>query len=85
MPMGLGAVSQPEGALISVEAEGQERIAVVYEYGETPPEITITQTNGHTQTVCANGVAIAIVACTGGPRLSVNDVVLVERYNGNCG
>jgi hypothetical protein len=85
MPMGLDAAGSPQGALISSEAEGEERIAVVYDHGDTPPEITITQTAGNIQTVLADGVAIAIVACATGPRLSVDDVMLVERFAGARG
>ena len=82
MPMGLGASGSPQGALISTQADNEQRIAVVYEHGETPPEITIKQTARNIQTVMANGVAIAIVACAAGPQISVTDVVLVERFAG---
>ena len=63
MPMGLRASAHPQGALISARDENEERIAVVYEHGDTPPEITITQTAGNIQTILANGIAVAIVAC----------------------
>lgn len=82
MPMGLDTSGSPQGALISGQAEGDERIAVVYDHGETPPEITIKQTEGNIQTVLADGVAIAIVACAAGPKLAVADVLLVERFAG---
>ncbi len=85
MPMGLRASARPQGALISARNENEERIAVVYEHGDTPPEITITQTAGNIQTILANGIAVAIVACAAGPSLSVKDVVLVERFAGAAG
>jgi hypothetical protein len=80
MPMGLAAVSGPQGALVSDEENGGKRIAVVYDHGDPPPEITISQTAGNIQTVLANGVAVAIVACADGPDLSADDVILVERF-----
>lgn len=82
MPLGLGASSGPEGALISDEMDGGNRLAVVYEHGETPPEITITHSGGHLQMVCANGVAVAIIGCATGPAISAQDVLLVERFDG---
>ena len=85
MPMGLDASGCPQGALISTQADEEERIAVVYDHGETPPEITIKQTEGNIQTILANGIAIAIVACAAGPQLSVKDVVLLERFTGAHG
>ena len=72
----------PEGALISDESDGCNRLAVVYEHGDTPPEITITEPDGNVQVICADGVAVAIIACASGPMLSVSDVVLVERFDG---
>ncbi|MFK7745437.1 MAG: hypothetical protein AB8B47_10310 [Roseobacter sp.] len=70
----------PEGALLSNEKSEEDKIAVIYDRGNTPPEITVKQTAGHVQTVMADGVAIAIVACAGGPPLTAQDVVLVERF-----
>ena len=80
MPMGLSAVPGPQGALMSDETDGEGRIAVVYDHGDPPPEITIRQTAGNVQTVLANGIAVAIVACAGGPDLCAEDVMLVERF-----
>jgi hypothetical protein len=80
MPMGLTAMSGPQGALVSDEANGEGRIAVVYDHGDPPPEITISRTAGNVQTVLANGVAVAIVACADGPDLAAEDVMLVERF-----
>lgn len=74
------AVHGPEGALIAGEAEDNGKIAVVYNRGENPPEITIKQTAGQVQTVLADGVAVAIVACADGPSLTRDDVLLVERF-----
>ena len=70
----------PEGALLAGEEDSDGKIAVVYNHGDTPPEITIYQTGGHVQTVMANGVAVAVVARADGPRLTSKDVLLVERY-----
>lgn len=80
MPLTSSWSNGPEGALIQDEQADEDRIAVVYDSGETPPEITITETAGSIQTICANGVAVAIIACADGPRLTVDDILLVERY-----
>ncbi|MEM1351912.1 MAG: hypothetical protein AAGF27_06185 [Pseudomonadota bacterium] len=80
MPLGLPASDVPQGALISSDGLGQDKIAVIYQRGAPLPEITVEQTAGQVQTIMADGVAVAIVACAEGPRLSVDDVVLVERY-----
>ncbi len=80
MPIGLAEMTGPQGALLSDEVNGEDKIAVVYDHGAPPPEITISQTAGNVQTVLANGVAVAIVACADGPDLSAEDVILVERF-----
>lgn len=80
MPVSADVTSGPEGALIPDDGSLEDKIAVVYNLGDTPPEITITETAGSIQTVCANGVAVAIIARAEGPRLTVDDVLLVERY-----
>lgn len=80
MPVSPKSVSGPEGALFADEAEAKGKIAVIYDHGDTPPEITIEGDKGPIQTILADGVAIVIVACARGPNLSTQDVVLVERY-----
>ena len=70
-----------QGALVPDSLQDSDHIAVVYDKGETPPEITILQVSGTVHTVCANGVAVAVVARTTGPVLEVDDVLLVERSN----
>ena len=80
MPLSMGGGTSPEGALIPDAVEDEDKIAVVYNSGDTPPEITITETAERVQCVLANGVAVAIVACAEGPRLTVDDILLVERY-----
>jgi hypothetical protein len=67
------------GALIPDGQQDNDFIAVVYDKGEKPPEITIQEVSGSVHTVWANGVAIAIVANASGPAPDVNDVLLVER------
>ncbi|MDG1069293.1 MAG: hypothetical protein P8P40_13095 [Sulfitobacter sp.] len=69
----------PQGALVP-DAQGDvDHIAVVYDKGETPPEITIKQISGTVQTVLANGIAVAVVARSNGKAPTVSDVLLVER------
>lgn len=80
MPLVFATSNDPQGALISTESLGEDKIAVVYPQGLQPPRITIEQTAGHVQTVLADGVAVAIVARAHGPGLSAEDVVLIERY-----
>jgi len=67
------------GALIPGAKQNSDHIAVVYDKGDTPPEITIEKVSGSVHTVRANGVPIAIVASANGPAPNVNDVLLVER------
>ena len=81
MPMARGWDEMPEGAFIPVDEDDDDRIAVVYKSGDAPPEITIFETADNVQTVCANGVAVAVVAGCESPKLTVNDILLVERYD----
>lgn len=68
-----------QGALVPDSDVDHDHIAVVYNKGDTPPEITIHQVSGTVHTVCANGVAVAVVARATGPAPRVDDVLLVER------
>ncbi len=69
----------PKGALVP-DAQGEtDYIAVVYDEGDTPPEITIKQISGTVHTVLANGVAVAVIARATGNAPRVADVLLVER------
>ena len=79
MPVAREFSGCPEGAIIQDCVEIEDRIAVVYDSRERPPEITIKCSEKQVQTVMANGVAVAIVACAEGPRLTVDDILLVER------
>ena len=67
------------GALIPDGQDESDHIAVVYDKGDTPPQITIQEVSGSVHTVWADGVAIAIVARANAPAPDVNDVLLVER------
>ncbi|MEP5732582.1 MAG: hypothetical protein ABJL67_24790 [Sulfitobacter sp.] len=69
----------PQGALVPDNIKDCDQVAVVYNKGETPPEITINDVSGSVQTVLANGVAVAVIAKASGPALQVDDVLLVER------
>lgn len=80
MPVVQAGCRGPEGAILPDAAKDADRIAVVYDKGDLPPEITITNIAGTVQTVHANGVAVAVVACAEGPRLTAENVVLVERF-----
>lgn len=72
--------SIPEGALITGDTAEEGKIAVIYNRGDTPPEITITGNAGAVQTILANGMAVAVVARADGPQLTSEDVMLVERF-----
>ena len=67
------------GALIPAGHQDSDHIAVVYDKGDTPPEITIEAVSGSVHKVLADGIAIAVVASATGPAPNVNDVLLVER------
>jgi hypothetical protein len=69
----------PHGALVPDTLHDCDQIAVVYDKGQAPPEITIARVSGSVHTVLADGVAVAVVARASGPAPSVDDVILVER------
>jgi len=69
-----------QGALVPDSQHEYDHIAVVYNRGDTPPEITIKQISGGVHQVLANGIAVAIVAKTEGRAPTPDDVLLVERY-----
>lgn len=69
----------PQGVLVPDTLHNCDHVAVVYEKGQTPPEITIREVSASVHTVLANGVAVAVVARADGPVLSAGDVLLVER------
>jgi len=69
----------PQGALVPDTNHNCDHIAVVYDKGDTPPEITIKAVSGSVHTVLADGIAVAVVARSEGPAPSVADVLLVER------
>lgn len=79
MPIGAASERAPQGALVPDTLHDCDQIAVVYDKGQTPPEITIRQVSGYVHTVLADGVAVAVVARTSGPVPAVEDVLLVER------
>tara|TARA_R110002072_G_scaffold261831_7_gene420617 strand:- start:1289 stop:1639 length:351 start_codon:yes stop_codon:yes gene_type:complete len=69
----------PQGALVPDTLHDCDQIAVVYDKGQRPPEITIARVSGTVHTVLADGVAVAVVARANGPAPSVADILLVER------
>lgn len=69
----------PQGALVPDMARDCDQVAVVYNKGESPPEITVKTVSNSVQTVLANGVAVAVIASAFGPTISPDDVLLVER------
>lgn len=79
MPVQAKYETGPIGALVPDGIGETDHIAVVYDKGEKPPEITIKQVSGSVHTVLANGIAVAIVARATGKAPSVSDVLLVER------
>ncbi|MEX3315183.1 hypothetical protein [Sulfitobacter sp. PS-8MA] len=74
-----GDASVPHGALVPDTRHDCDQIAVVYDKGQSPPEITIRRVSGSVHTVLADGIAVAVVARANGPAPSVQDVLLVER------
>lgn len=79
LPTGAPSEPGPQGALVPDSLRDNDQIAVIYDKGQTPPEITIHEVSGSVHTVLADGVAIAIVASANGPAPSKDDVLLVER------
>ncbi len=69
----------PQGALVPNTIHNYDQVAVVYDKGQTPPEITIREVSGSVHTVLADGVAVAVIARASGPAVSAEDVLLVER------
>ncbi|MCX7566184.1 hypothetical protein OS189_07505 [Sulfitobacter sp. F26169L] len=69
----------PTGALVPDGDGDTDHIAVVYDKGEAPPEITINHVSGTVHTVLANGIAVAVVARASGKAPSASDILLVER------
>ena len=79
LPTAARAEPGPQGALVPDSLRDSDQIAVVYDKGQTPPEITIRQVSGSVHTVLADGVAVAVVASANGPAPRKDDVLLVER------
>jgi hypothetical protein len=79
MPLRAECEKGPKGALVPDWTGQTDHIAVVYDHGESPPEITIKQISGSVHTVLANGIAVAVVARSRGKAPTVSDVLLVER------
>jgi len=69
----------PKGALVPSNEGKDDHIAVVYDKGDTPPEITIEAVSGSVHKVLANGVAVAVVARATGGAPTPSDILLVER------
>lgn len=69
----------PQGMLIGDAQTDSDRVAVVYEKGARPPEITIHQVSGSVHTVLADGVAVAVIGRATGPAVSIDEVLLVEQ------
>lgn len=79
MPNAQASQAAPQGAFVPDIMHDCDQVAVVYNKGETPPEITIRQVSGSVHTVLADGVAVAVIARAAGPAVSPEDVLLVER------
>ncbi|WP_370401714.1 hypothetical protein [Sulfitobacter sp. JB4-11] len=79
-PMNDSRAPYPQGLLVPDTTEKCDRVAVVFDKGQAPPEITIKEISGSVHTVLADGIAVAVVARAAGPAPSAEDVLLVERY-----
>ena len=69
----------PMGSLVHDSRHNCDQVAVVYNKGQTPPRITVTQISRSVHTIHADGVAVAIIAGASRPTLDPADVLLVER------
>ena len=72
-----------QGVLVPDQKHDWDHIAVVYDKGNTPPEITVKAVSGFVHTVFADGMPVAVVARSEGPAPSPVDVLLVERGVGS--
>lgn len=84
MATGLLSANNPhqtglQGALVPDSEHEYDHIAVVYDKGDSPPEITIRRISVTVHQVLADGIAVAIIAQTGGHVPTPADVLLVER------
>ncbi len=79
MPLTAKSETGLTGALVPDQSGDDDHIAVVYDKGETPPEITIKQVSHSVHTVLANGIAVAVIARATGKAPTASDVLLVER------
>jgi len=70
-----------QGALVPDRNEDIDHIAVVYDKGDAPPQITIKHVSGSVHQVFADGIAVAIIARAYGKAPTASDVLLVERRN----
>lgn len=78
-PFGASSELMPQGALVRDTLHNCDQVAVVYDKGQSPPEITITRVSGMVHTVLADGIAVAVIASSSGQLPTVDDVLLVER------
>lgn len=69
----------PQGMLVPDIDQEIDRVAVVYDKGDPPPEITIHQVSGFVHTVLADGLPVAVIARAVGPAVSIDEVLLVEQ------
>lgn len=84
MARGLLSANDPhqtglQGALVPDSRHAYDHIAVVYDKGDRPPEITIRRISGTVHQVLADGIAVAVIAQAGGRAPNPADVLLVER------
>lgn len=79
LPLKNPSEAGPKGALVPDSIHEHDHIAVVYDKGQNPPEITIESVCGSVHKVMADGVAVAVVARSTGHAPSAADVLLVER------
>lgn len=69
----------PHGMVLNESPNGAENVAVVYDRGQIPPEITVKEVSSRVHQVLADGIAVAVIARATGPAPSAKDVMLVER------
>ena len=69
----------PKGILVPDSQTNSDKVAVVYQRGTPPPQITVQEISGTVTSVHANGIPVAIVARAKGPDLTPEDILLVER------
>ncbi|GFE51662.1 hypothetical protein So717_34150 [Roseobacter cerasinus] len=68
-----------EAVIVPQPCAGALGLAVIYDRNSPPPRITITQVSQMIQTIHADGIAVAVMACAQSAGMNADDVPLIQR------